>query len=110
MSRVLVSELPMNTKTRFVAALACITVAMWVFPVHAQLWLEFANPDEPHRQPSLPDLVFPELFADEDLSLTIPVVVILMEFSDDSHDFPANTPQRYHEMFFGDGDPPGSFT
>ena len=79
---------------------------------HAQLWLEFAHPDEPHRQGStLPEFIFEELFADLDASIEVPMVVLLMEFPDDEvHEPITHTTAYYQQMFFGDDFPDGDVT
>ena len=69
----------------------------------AQLWLSFAHPDEPHQIGSfLPALVFGELFTDFDMTIEVPMVVVLMEFPDNDHD-PQYTTADFAEIFFGIG-------
>ena len=80
----------------------------WPFPeAHAQLWLEFAHPGDPHlvfQNPDLPISV-PELLAGPwDVVTTRPVLGVLLEFQDSTHRA-VHTTQFWEDLVFADPRP-----
>ena len=71
---------------------------------YAQLWREFAHPDNPHLDPALtnPDVFInvPQLFESDNAVVQLPMLVILLEF-DDLAALPAHTPAYFVDMMFG---------
>jgi M6 family metalloprotease-like protein len=74
---------------------------------NAQLWLEFAHPSSPHlymTNPNVP-ITVPELFSTSgDVTITRPVLVVLMEFSDMTHRA-EHTVDFWRDLFFGNPRP-----
>ncbi|MCB9291533.1 MAG: hypothetical protein H6559_00135 [Lewinellaceae bacterium] len=77
-----------------------------------QSWRDFAHPAAPHEIGNpLPPLVFEELFDDTELVLTVPMVVVLMDFVDQPSINPSRySPSRFRNMAFGQDLPDGSPT
>lgn len=70
--------------------------------VRAQLWRRFAHPDRPHRLINDEPASIPPLFDDPNATIDIPVLVVLLQFSDVSAQG-VHTAAFFEDMVFGVG-------
>jgi hypothetical protein len=78
---------------------------------HAQLWRQFVHPNQRHldaalRNPNVYLSTFDLMNNSADITITRPVLVILMDFSDVTHEN-AHTVAFYRDLFFGNPRPGG---
>lgn len=97
---------------KYISAIAVVfIVVVGLYPTlaHAQLWRQFAHPSQRHLDEALRDpnvyLATPDLVNNSgDVTITQPVLVILMEFSDVTHEN-IHPVQFFRELFFGNPRP-----
>lgn len=97
---------------KYISAIFVVLIAfVGLFPTlaHAQLWHQFAHLTQRHLDEALRDpnvyLSTPDLVNNAgDVSITVPMLVILMDFSDVTHEN-IHTVQFYQELFFGNPRP-----
>lgn len=97
---------------KYISAIFVVLIAVvGLYPnlAQAQLWLQFAHPNQRHLDEALRDpnvyLSTPDLVnTSADVTITRPVLVILMEFSDVTHEN-THTVAFYRELYFGNPRP-----
>ncbi|MFQ5813764.1 MAG: hypothetical protein ACE5I2_11355 [Anaerolineae bacterium] len=72
---------------------------------YAQLWHQFAHPNQPHPGTN-GGITIPELFADPNAVVQLPVLVVLMEFVDVAHETQHDV-AFFQDLMFGEGRPSG---